>query len=144
MAKVTLGFEFESPIHALEGEVELLQELVKQHPESAEGLREKKRELAQLIDAIYANLTAWQIVKVARHENRPQTADYIALVFDEFIELHGDRRFGDDRAMLAGFAKLGNFKVLVVGHQKGRTIKQRAECSFGCAIPKDIVRRLPK
>ncbi len=144
MPKLPLGLEFESPIQTVEGEVELLQELVKKHPERAEELRDKKRELAQLVDAIYANLTPWQIVRVARHENRPQTSDYISLVFDEFIELHGDRRFGDDRAMLAGFAKLGNFKVLVIGHQKGRTVKQRAECYFGCAHPEGYRKALAK
>lgn len=144
MPKLSLGLEFESPIHALEGEVELLQEIVKTRPERAEELREKKRELAQLIDAIYANLTAWQIVRVARHDNRPQTLDYVALMFDEFIELHGDRRFGDDRAMITGFAKLGNFKVMVIGHQKGRTVKQRAECYFGCAHPEGYRKALAK
>ena len=81
---------------------------------------------------------------VARHPDRPQTPDYLSLVFDEFVELHGDKYFGDDRAMLTGFAKLGSQKVMVVGHQKGRNVKERSECYFGCAIPRGTERRCPR
>ena len=84
---------------------------------------------------IYSSLTPWQTVQVARHKDRPYTSDYLALVFEEFVELHGDRRFGDDRAIRTGFARLDQHKVLVVGHQKGRTYKERSACYFGCAHP---------
>ena len=73
----------------------------------------------------YSNLTPWETVLVARHPDRPQTMDYVEMIFDEFVELHGDRAFGDDRAIRTGFARLGDFKVLLVGHQKGHTLKER-------------------
>jgi acetyl-CoA carboxylase carboxyl transferase subunit alpha len=74
-------------------------------------------------------------VLVARHPERPQTMDYVEMIFDEFVELHGDRAFGDDRAIRCGFARLGNFKTLLVGHQKGHTLKERQACYYGCAHP---------
>lgn len=137
-------FDFEAPIFELEQEIDRLLEIVKREPDKGDELRERRRELAQLTDTIYDDLTAWQTVKVARHQNRPQTADYLPLVFDEFVELHGDRHFGDDRAMLCGFAKLGKYKVMVVGHQKGRTVKERSECYFGCAHPEGYRKALAK
>jgi acetyl-CoA carboxylase carboxyl transferase subunit alpha len=137
-------FDFEAPLFELEQEIVRLQEIVGREPDQSEALRERRRELAQRTAAIYANLSAWQTVKVARHQNRPQTADYLPLVFDEFVELHGDRHFGDDRAMLTGFAKLGSYKVMVVGHQKGRTVKERSECFFGCAHPEGYRKALAK
>jgi acetyl-CoA carboxylase carboxyl transferase subunit alpha len=83
-------------------------------------------------------------VQVARHKNRPYTSDYLNLAFEEFVELHGDRRFGDDRAILTGFAKLDQFKIMVVGHQKGRTYKERNACNFGCAQPEGYRKALLK
>ena len=81
---------------------------------------------------------------MARHQDRPYTRDYLSLVFDEFVELHGDRKFGDDRAMLTGFAKLDDQKVMVIGHQKGRTVKERTECFFGCAHPEGYRKAMQK
>jgi acetyl-CoA carboxylase carboxyl transferase subunit alpha len=81
---------------------------------------------------------------VARHPNRPKTSDYLELVFDEFVELHGDKSFGDDPAMLAGFAKLDHHKVLVVGHQKGKTLAERQACHFGCAHPEGYRKAMGK
>jgi acetyl-CoA carboxylase carboxyl transferase subunit alpha len=72
---------------------------------------------------------------VARHLERPQTLDYIEMIFDEFVELHGDRAVGDDRALRTGFARLGDYRVMLIGHQKGHTLKERSECMFGCAHP---------
>ena len=83
-------------------------------------------------------------MQVARHQDRPYTRDYLNLVFDEFVELHGDRKFGDDRAMLTGFAKLNDQKVMVIGHQKGRTVKERTECYFGCAHPEGYRKAMQK
>ncbi len=143
-AKNGPDFDFEEPIFELEQKVEILQKAVESQPDKGEELRVQRRNLAQLTSDIYNNLDAWQTVKVARHPNRPQSADYLSLVFDEFVELHGDRRFGDDRAMLCGFAKLANFKVLVVAHQKGRTVKERSECYFGCAHPEGYRKALAK
>jgi acetyl-CoA carboxylase carboxyl transferase subunit alpha len=134
-AAATPGLDFEQPILDLEARRRVLEHLTQRSAEEEEELRKLKRELAEVTRRIYAGLTPWQIVQVARHKDRPYTTDYLSLVFDEFLELHGDRRFGDDRAILTGFARLEQHKVLVVGHQKGRTLKERQACYFGCAHP---------
>jgi acetyl-CoA carboxylase carboxyl transferase subunit alpha len=134
-AAATPGLDFEQPILDLEARRRALEHLTQRSAEEEEELRRLKRELAEITRRIYASLTPWQIVQVARHKDRPYTTDYLSLVFDEFVELHGDRRFGDDRAILTGFARLDQHKVLVVGHQKGRTLKERQACYFGCAHP---------
>ena len=93
---------------------------------------------------IYSQLNPWQIIQVSRHKDRPYTRDYLNLAFEEFVELHGDRHFGDDRAMVTGFGKIDQFKVMVVGHQKGRTYKERAACNFGCAHPEGYRKAMAK
>lgn len=102
---------------------------------SSEEIRRIRRELANMLRKIYSNLTPWQTVQVARHPDRPQTVDYIDMIFEEFVELHGDRAFGDDRAIRTGFAKLGDFKLMLIGHQKGHTLQERQSCFYGCAHP---------
>jgi acetyl-CoA carboxylase carboxyl transferase subunit alpha len=101
----------------------------------SEELRRIRREVASLKKSKYANLTPWETVLVARHPNRPQTVDYINLMCDEFVELHGDRAIGDDRAIRTGFAKLGDLKIMLIGHQKGKTLAERQACFYGCAHP---------
>ena len=83
-------------------------------------------------------------MQVARHPDRPMLTDYLNLLFDEFVELHGDKFFGDDRALRTGFAKLDRYKVLVVGHYKGKTLKERNECYFGCAHPEGYRKAMAK
>jgi acetyl-CoA carboxylase carboxyl transferase subunit alpha len=83
-------------------------------------------------------------VQVARHPDRPMLTDYLHLLFDEFVELHGDKFFGDDRALRTGFAKLDRYKVLVAGHYKGKTLKERNECYFGCAHPEGYRKAMAK
>jgi acetyl-CoA carboxylase carboxyl transferase subunit alpha len=129
------GLDFEQPILELESRRRALELLTDRTPQQDDELRKLKREIADTTQQIYANLTPWQTVQVARHKDRPYTSDYLSLVFEEFVELHGDRRFGDDRAILTGWARLDQYKVLVVGHQKGRTYKERTACYFGCAHP---------
>jgi acetyl-CoA carboxylase carboxyl transferase subunit alpha len=129
------GLDFEQPILELEGRRRALEQLTLRTPEQDEELRQLRREVAETTRRIYSGLTPWQIVQVARHKDRPYTSDYLSLVFEEFVELHGDRRFGDDRAILTGWARFDSHKVLVVGHQKGRTYKERSACYFGCAHP---------
>ena len=109
-----------------------------------EDVRRLKRELADTKKRIYGNLTPWETVQVARHPDRPMTTDYLELVFDEFVELHGDKFFGDDRAIRTGFAKLDQYKVMVVGHQKGKTPKERIACYYGCAHPEGYRKALAK
>jgi acetyl-CoA carboxylase carboxyl transferase subunit alpha len=111
---------------------------------AGDEVRRMRRELANLKRKIYSNLTAWQTIEVSRHRDRPQTLDYVDLIFDEFVELHGDRAFGDDRALRTGFARLGDFRVLLIGHQKGHTLKERQECYYGCAHPEGYRKALNK
>jgi acetyl-CoA carboxylase carboxyl transferase subunit alpha len=98
-------------------------------------IRRIRRELSNLMRKIYSDLTAWDTILVSRHPNRPQTLDYINLIFTDFVELRGDRAFGDDRAMRTGFARLGDHRVMLIGHQKGHDYKERIECFYGCAHP---------
>jgi acetyl-CoA carboxylase carboxyl transferase subunit alpha len=104
-------------------------------PSKAEEIRRIRRELINLKRKIYSNLSPWQVVRVARHPDRPQTLDYVDMIFEEFVELHGDRAFGDDRALRTGFARLGDYRVMLVGHQKGHSTKEKLECLYGCAHP---------
>lgn len=136
--------EFEQPLFDLDARKRQLEQKADKTPEEEEELRQVHRSLIEETHRIYDNLTPWQIVQVARHKDRPYTSDYLSLVFDEFVELHGDRRFGDDRALLTGFAKLDRYKVLVMGHQKGRTYKERSACYFGCAHPEGYRKALLK
>jgi len=98
-------------------------------------LAELKKKLEAAKKEVYANLTPWQTVQVARHINRPLLADYIAGIFSEFIELHGDRLFGDDRGIVGGFATLGKHRVMLIGHQKGKTVEEKVKSNFGMAKP---------
>ena len=124
----------EKPIYEIEDRISQL-EAAPVGAQEQEELRRLKRELVEVQKTIFGSLDPWQTVEVARHPNRPKTSDYLSLVFDEFVELHGDKAFGDDPAMLTGFAKLEQHKVLVIGHQKGNTLAERQACHFGCAHP---------
>ena len=126
MSNAGPGLAFEQPIYKLEQELESLESEETGNGQSAK-VRDLKNRIADVTRDIYTNLSPWETVQVARHQDRPYTRDYLNLVFDEFVELHGDRKFGDDRAMLTGFAKLNDQKVMVIGHQKGRTVKERTE-----------------
>ncbi len=138
------GLEFENDIAALENRIAALERQTDRSDVIEDEIRALRLELVRQLGETYSSLDAWQTVQVARHKNRPYTRDYLNLAFDEFVELHGDKHFGDDRAMLAGFAKLDRFKVLVVGHQKGRTYKERAACHFGCAHPEGYRKAMSK
>jgi acetyl-CoA carboxylase carboxyl transferase subunit alpha len=112
--------------------------------EIAEQVRRLRRELIGLTRSVYANLSPWEIVQVSRCDARPQTRDYLALAFDQFVELHGDRALGDDQAIVTGLAHLGDQKVMLVGHQKGKTLAERQACHFGCAHPEGYRKALLK
>jgi len=110
----------------------------------AEQIRRLRRELANLKRTIYANLQPWESVQVSRLPSRPQTRDYIDLIFDQFVELHGDRAIGNDMAVVTGLAHLGDDKVMFVGHQKGKNLAERKICNFGCAHPEGYRKALHK
>jgi acetyl-CoA carboxylase carboxyl transferase subunit alpha len=126
---------FETEIQQLEESLAKLEANAQGQVAAGQEIRRIRRELVNLKKKIYGNLTAWQTIEVARHLERPQTLDYVELIFDEFVELHGDRAIGDDRALRTGFARLGDYRVMLIGHQKGHTLKERNECMFGCAHP---------
>jgi acetyl-CoA carboxylase carboxyl transferase subunit alpha len=126
---------FETDIYELENLLARLESGAGDSVGASEEVRRIRRELVNLKKKIYSNLSPWQTVLVARHPQRPQTVDYVDLMFEEFVELHGDRAIGDDRAVRCGFARLGDFRVLLVGHQKGHTLPERTECFYGCAHP---------
>lgn len=133
---------FERPIYELEARLEKLGKL--RTPEAQNEVRVLRRELTDLKKRIYANLKPWETVEVARCPDRPLTDDYLELCFEEFVELHGDKYFGDDRAIRTGWAKIDRFKVMVVGHQKGRDYKQRIACNYGCAHPEGYRKAIGK
>jgi acetyl-CoA carboxylase carboxyl transferase subunit alpha len=135
---------FERPILELEAKLAALEAQPEKSAETLEELRRLRRELTETTRRIYSQLTPWETVQVARHDDRPRTTDYINLVFDEFVELHGDKAFGDDRAIRTGFAKIDQFKLMLVGQQKGRTLKERQECNYGCAHPEGYRKAVAK
>ncbi|MFG0260066.1 MAG: acetyl-CoA carboxylase carboxyltransferase subunit alpha [Phycisphaerales bacterium JB041] len=98
----------------------------------------------EVLRDLYANLSPWNTVRVARHPNRPQTRDYIDRLCRDFCELHGDRRYGDDPAIVTGFGRIGSVKCLIVGHQKGRNTQEKLACHFGCAHPEGYCKALAK
>ncbi len=138
------GLEFEQPLLELEARIKRLDETSPRTEAIEQEIIQLRREWNQLTREVYSKLSPWEIVQVSRHKDRPYTRDYLQLAFDEFVELHGDKHFGDDRAVLTGFAKIDQFKVMVVGHQKGRTYKERAACNFGCAHPEGYRKAMSK
>lgn len=144
MAIANHRLAFEKPIYELEARLRELETAGAAGGPNQDEIRQVKRELADTKKRVYSNLAPWETVQVARHSDRPMTTDYLNLVFDEFVELHGDRFFGDDRAMRAGFAKLDQYKVMVIGHQKGKTTEERIACEFGCAHPEGYRKALGK
>lgn len=141
---VTKQLPFERPIYELEEQLKKIEQEPNPTANTKDAIRNMRLEITRMKREIFANLDAWDTVEVARHEARPQTLDYLELVFDEFVELHGDKAMGDDRAILTGFAKLDGQKVMIVGQQKGRTIKERTECYYGCAHPEGYRKALSK
>jgi acetyl-CoA carboxylase carboxyl transferase subunit alpha len=141
---MTHELPFEKKIYELERQLASLEADLNPTPSAKEAIRNLRLQINQQRREMFENLDPWDVVQVARVQGRPQTLDYIELVFDEFVELHGDRSFGDDRAIVTGFAKLEDQKVLVVGQHKGRTLKERQECNFGCAHPEGYRKALQK
>ena len=128
--------DFEKPILELEKKINELKSLSTSGELDLESeLRKLENRLSHVKRETYTNLTPWQRVQIARHPKRPYTLDYIQMIFSDFVELHGDRTFADDKALVGGFAKLEGRTVLVIGHQKGRDAKENIMRNFGSAHP---------
>ena len=128
--------DFEQPIAELEAKIEELKHVPSG---SAVNIQEEITRLQakseQLTQNIFANLTPWQITQLARHPQRPYTLDYASLIFTDFNELHGDRMYGDDLAIVGGLARLDGRAVMLIGHQKGRDTKERVRRNYGMPKP---------
>jgi len=127
--------DFEQPIADLEDKIQELQDLSVGDGVLKPEIDRLKKKAQQLRESIFANLTRWQRVQLARHPERPYTLDYIERITDDFIEVHGDRYHGDDHAIVGGFATIGGESVVLIGHQKGRDTKIRQYRNFGMANP---------
>lgn len=130
------GLDFEKPLLELEKKLEELKSFVSSESmdlsEEVKNLEEKAQKMKK---KIFQNLTPWQRVQMARHPKRPYTLDYVEFIMDEFVQLHGDRLFAEDKAIVGGFASLENQSLIVLGHQKGRNTKDNIERNFGMAQP---------
>ncbi|MDH3818556.1 MAG: acetyl-CoA carboxylase carboxyl transferase subunit alpha, partial [Myxococcales bacterium] len=131
--------DFEAPLVELEERIAALKDLTDGGGPEAEAIDTQiENLLAQAEDLqrkLYADLDVWKKVQLSRHPDRPYLRDYLALLFEDFVELHGDRNFGDDPAIISGFARFEGEIVAVVGHQKGRTAKDKSLRNFGMAHP---------
>ena len=145
--RISVGdhLDFEQRVADLDRQMDELRKLtsIKGIDYSAEIRRLQQEQVAEL-KRIYSNLTAWQIVQVARHPKRPLLTDYLDLMVKDFRELHGDRCFGDDRAIIAGIGQIARNKVLIVGQNKGKSTKEKIICNFGCPNPEGYRKAIAK
>ncbi len=147
MAKAANGYSyalpFEAPVLDLERQIATLGARA-DAPEYREELDKLRESRDSMLAKLYRDLSPWDTVLVARHPERPQTSDYISMMCRDFRELHGDRHFGDDPAIISGFARIGPHKVMLIGHQKGKTTQEKIACHFGCAHPEGYRKALLK
>ncbi len=129
-------FDFEKPIADLQTQIEKVKQVEeKTKVDMGATVRELEEKLEQTKVDVYSNMTGWQKVQMSRHADRPQTFDYIDLICNDFVELHGDRTVKDDKAIVGGFASIGDESVMIIGHQKGKNTKERQFRNFGMANP---------
>jgi len=131
-----ITFDFEKPLADLQTQIEKVKQVEdKNKLDMSATLAELENKLETTRHEIYANLNGWQKVQISRHPERPYTLQYLELICDDFIELHGDRTVGDDKAIVGGFGNLNGQTVMFIGHQKGRNTKERQYRNFGMANP---------
>lgn len=149
----TFELEFERPLIALEKQIGEMEAQIDPNRSAvgldpnidfASDLRQLRQSHTAMVKKIYKNLGGWQTVQCARHPSRPQSLDYIDAFVKDFTELHGDRRFGDDKAIATGFGRIGPHKVMLVAHRKGSDTKSRIECNFGMPHPEGYRKALSK
>lgn len=141
----TVYLPFEDKIAQLDRQIDEL----RQKDQSLQGpnapqIRQFQKEQTLLLQHIYSNLTPWQTVQVSRHPQRPLMGDYLNLMFKDIRQLHGDRNFGDDKAIITAMGQIGREKVMIIGQNKGRDIKEKIACNFGCANPEGYRKALAK
>ena len=128
--------EFEKPLYRIQLEIEQLErDQIEGGRDFSADLKELRQRLKQMTKRLYSHLTAWETVLVARHPQRPLAPHYLGTMVRDFCEIHGDRLYGDDKAIITGFGRIGPHKVMVIGHNKGRDTTERIACNFGCAHP---------
>jgi len=128
--------EFEKPVARLEQQIQELEALETQKQvDYSRELRQLRANYTSLLRKTFENLSAWETVQVARHPQRPLFRDYVDMICREFREIHGDRHYGDDPAIVCGLARMGGHKVMLIGHYKGRDTKEKVKCYFGLAHP---------
>ena len=126
--------EFEKPIIEMENKIEEMRKL-EDNLDISDEISKLEQKVNKLKESVYENLTRWQKVQLARHPERPYTLDYIKFMTDDFVELHGDRLYKDDKAIVGGFARIGKQKVMLIGHQKGKDTKSNLYRNFGMPNP---------
>ncbi len=130
------GLNFERPILELERKIKELKSFASaENLDLNKDIKRLENRLEKLKKDVYENLTAWQRIQIARHPSRPYTLDYIEMIMTDFVELHGDRLFADDKALVGGLAKLDGQPLVIIGHQKGKDTKENLVRNFGCAHP---------
>nr|WP_068891545.1 acetyl-CoA carboxylase carboxyltransferase subunit alpha [Pedobacter panaciterrae] len=136
MEQIKTSFDFEKPLAELVQQIEKVKQVAdKTKVDMSATLAELEEKLGQTQKTLYSHLTGWQKVQMSRHPERPQTLDYISMICDDFIEMHGDRTVGDDKAIIGGFATIDGQTVMIIGHQKGKNTKERQYRNFGMANP---------
>jgi len=136
MEQIKTSFDFEKPLAELAQQIEKVKQVAdKTKVDMSATLAELEEKLAETQLTLYSHLSGWQKVQMSRHPERPQTLDYISMICDDFIEMHGDRTVKDDKAIIGGFASIAGQTVMVIGHQKGKNTKERQYRNFGMANP---------
>lgn len=136
MEQIKTSFDFEKPLADLMQQIEKVKQVAdKTKVDMSATLAELDEKVAATSQKLYSNLTGWQKVQMSRHAERPQTLDYINMICDDFIEMHGDRTVKDDKAIVGGFATINGQTVMIIGHQKGKNTKERQFRNFGMANP---------
>ena len=130
-----MALEFEKPIVEIQQKIAELQKLSDKHVDFVPEIKKLEQKLGEIKLKVYDKLSAWQRIQIARHPKRPYTLDYIQMIMTDFVELHGDRLFADDMAIVGGLAKIDDQQVVVLGHQKGRDTSENIKRNFGCAHP---------
>jgi len=145
LVKMRSGLDFEAPLIELEGKIAELERFsALAEVDLSDEIGKLKERASRLKKEIYTNLSPWQRVLLARHPQRPLFTDYLKLIFTDFMELHGDRTFRDDPAMVTGLARLDHYKVMIIATRKGRTTEERMKYNFGCPHPEGYRKSLHK